>query len=236
MPHRESDKVVIERAFTPQGELQLQQRLIPDQEKPVYEIIFNGVFLMASYNERSEKALAALAIEPLASVREGLRVLIGGLGMGHTLRAALDFGDVQTVEVVEIEGYIIRWARRIFSGINGGACADPRVRLVEMDIGDYLYKTKKVYDAVILDVDNGPTWLALESNQRLYERKTLIRIRDVLSGGGVFTLWAAERSEIFEKRLKEIFKQVEVITVKASDIRGTSTDYIIYRAQSFMSL
>ena len=81
----EQERIVIERATTPHGELQLQQRPRPGG-RPVYEIIFNGVFLMASYNERSEKALATLAIEPLASVREGVRVLIGGLGMGYTLR------------------------------------------------------------------------------------------------------------------------------------------------------
>jgi spermidine synthase len=232
----EVEKVVIERATTPQGELQLQQWLRPAGEKPVYEIIFNGIFLMASYNERSEKALAALAIEPLESVRDGLRVLIGGLGMGHTLRAALDFEDVQVVEVVEIEEYIIRWARGIFSGLNGRACFDPRVGLIEMDLGEYLYRTDKGYDAIILDVDNGPTWLSLESNRRLYERQALIRIRDLLSSGGVFTVWAAERSASFERRLEEVFERAETITVEDSDIRGQSTDYIIYRAQRFIAL
>ncbi|RLB28175.1 MAG: spermine/spermidine synthase [Deltaproteobacteria bacterium] len=236
MPPREQDKVVIERATTPRGELQLQRRLIPGQEKHVYEIIFNGVFLMASYNERSEKALAALAIEPLASVRKGLRVLIGGLGMGHTLRAALDFEEVQVVEIAEIEEYIIRWARGIFSGLNGRACADPRVGLMEMDFGDYVFGTDKDYDAIILDVDNGPAWLALEGNRRLYERQTLIRIRELLSGGGVFTVWAAERSEAFERKLEEIFEQAETITVEDYDIRGQHTEYYIYRAQRFMAL
>lgn len=229
----EPDKVVIERATTPQGELQLQQRLHPAEDKPIYEIIFNGVFLMASYNERSEKALATLAIEPLASVREDLRVLIGGLGMGHTLRAALDFEDVQVVEVVEIEDHIIRWARGIFSGLNGSACFDPRVGLIEMDLGDYLFRTEKTYDAIILDVDNGPTWLALSSNRRLYERQTLIRIRDLLSRGGVFTVWAAERSEAFERRIEKVFERADTVTIEDSDTRGQPTEYYIYRAQRF---
>jgi len=76
----------------------------------------------------------------------------------------------------------------------------------------------------------------LGSNRRLYERQTLIRIRDLLSRGGVFTVWAAERNEAFERRLKEVFKLVETITVKDSDIRGRSTHYIIYRAQCLMAL
>lgn len=228
----EQEKLIVERATTPQGELQLQQWCHPGG-RPVYEIIFNGVFLMASYNERSERALATLAIKPLASVGEGFRVLIGGLGMGYTLRAALDFEEVQIVEVVEIEEHIIRWARGIFSELNGSACSDPRVELVEMDFGDYLFRADKAYNAIILDVDNGPAWLALETNQRLYERQTLIRIRDLLYSGGVFTVWAAERSEAFERRLEEVFERAETVTVEDSDIRGQPTEYFIYRAQRF---
>ncbi len=226
----EQEKFIIERATTPRGELQLQEWSCPGG-RPVYEIIFNGIFLMASYNERSEKALATLAIEPLTSVRGGIRVLIGGLGMGYTLRAALDFEEVQTVEVVEIEQRIIRWARGIFSELTARACSDPRVRLIEMDFGDYLFGTDKDYDAIILDVDNGPTWLALETNRRLYERQTLIRIRDVLSRGGVFTVWSAERSKAFEGRIEEVFERAETITVEDSDSRGKPTEYYIYRAQ-----
>jgi spermidine synthase len=228
------DKVVIERVATPRGEIQLQQRLRPAEEKPVYEIIFNGVFLMASYNERSEKALATLAIEPLASA--GVQVLIGGLGIGHTLRAALDFESVQTVEVVEIEQYIMRWARGPFRELNGSACSDPRVQLIEMDLGEYLFRTEKTYDAIILDVDNGPTWCTLESNRSLYERQTLIRIRDILFNGGVFTVWASEKSDAFERMLKEVFGCAEAITVEDSDTRGCSTDYTIYRVQRCMAL
>lgn len=156
--------------------------------------------------------------------------------MGYTLRSALDFEDVQIVEVVEVEEYIIRWARGLFSGLNGSACVDPRVHLIEMDLGDYLFRTEKTYNAIILDVDNGPTWLALGSNRRLYERQTLIRIRDLLFSGGVFTVWAAERSKAFEGRLEEVFGRVETITIADSDIRGQSTDSIIYRAQRFMAL
>lgn len=227
----EQGKVVLERVITPHGELQLQQW--PDHDKnnlPVYEIIFNGVFLMASYNELSEKALATLAIEPLASVRDDLQVLIGGLGMGYTLRAALDSEKIKVVDVVEIEGYIIRWAKSLFSELNGNACSDPRVHLIKMDLGDYLFKTVKTYDAIILDVDNGPTWLALGGNQRLYEKPALLRIRGLLGENGVFTVWAAEKSETFEMRLKEVFGQAELITVQDIDRSGRSTDYFVYRA------
>jgi spermidine synthase len=228
----EQEKLILERATTPRGEIQLQQWSRPGG-RPIYEIIFNGVFLMASYNERSEKALATLAIEPLSSVGEGFRVLIGGLGMGYTLRAALDFEKVKIVEVVEVEGHIIKWAEGIFSELTAHACSDPRVVLIETDFGDYLLRTEKTYDAIILDVDNGPTWLVLETNRRLYERQTLLRIRDLLSSGGVFTVWASERSEAFERRLEEVFERAETITVEDTDMRGEPTEYYLYRAQRF---
>lgn len=226
-------KVVLAREMTPQGEIQLQQWIETDGPgQPVYEIIFNGVFLMASYNERAEKALATLAIEPLAGERQAMRALIGGLGMGYTLQATLGYDKVWAVDVVEIEKHIIRWAQRFFGELNGHALSDPRVRLMQMDLKDYLFQTQEIYDAIILDVDNGPTWLALESNQRLYERPTLARMKDLLTEGGVLTVWAAEKCPGFQKRLEEVFGQSEEIKIQEADRRGRPTDYFIYRARS----
>jgi spermidine synthase len=227
------EKVVLARETTSQGEIQLQQWIETDGPgQPVYEIIFNGVFLMASYNERSGKAVATLAIEPLAGERRAMRALIGGLGMGYTLQAALDYDGIQAVDVVEIEEHIINWAQRFFSELNGHALSDPRVRLTQMDLGEYLFQTEETYDAIILDVDNGPTWLALESNQRLYERPTLARMKDLLTEDGVLTVWAAEKCPDFQKRLEEVFGQAEEITIQEMDRRGRPTDYFIYRARS----
>lgn len=228
------EKIILSRVMTPQGELQLQQWVESDEKNhPVYEIIFNGVFLMASYNELSEKQLAYLAIEPLTLERRDIRVLVGGLGIGYTLRATLDYNRIQSVDVVEIEEYIITWAKSLFSELNGYACSDSRVHLIKMDLGDYIHETDKTYDAIILDVDNGPTWLVLESNQRLYEKPALLKIKDLLSEGGVFIVWAAQKCAAFQKRLDEIFGRSELITVKDTDIHGRLTDYYIYRTRSF---
>lgn len=219
--------------MTPRGELQLQQRPGPDQQiRPIYEIIYNGVFLMASYNELSEKRLAALAIEPLVSERQDIRVLVGGLGIGYTLRAALDCKGVQAVDVVEIEEYVIRWARSFFKELNGYACSDKRVNLIEMDLGDYLLKTEKTYDAIILDIDNGPSWLSLASNERLYEKSTLRRIKGLLRDNGVFAVWAAQKSAIFQQRLENVFGRTELITLQELGRDCRKTDYFIYRARS----
>ncbi len=229
------EKVVLARETTPWGEIQLQQWIETDGPgQPVYEIIFNGVFLMASYNERSGKAVATLAIEPLAGERRALRALIGGLGMGYTLRAALDYDGIQAVDVVEIEEHIINWAQRFFGELNGHALSDPRVHLIQMDLRDYLFQMEETYDAIILDVDNGPTWLVLESNQSLYERPTLARMKDLLAEGGVLTVWAAEKCPDFQKRLEKVFGQAEEITIQETDRRGRLTDYFIYRARSLI--
>jgi spermidine synthase len=136
------------------------------------------------------------------------------------------------VDVVEIEEHIISWAQRFFGELNGYALSDPRVRLIQMDLRDYLFQMEETYDAIILDVDNGPTWLALESNQRLYERPTLARMKDLLTEGGVLTVWAAEKCPDFQKRLEKVFGQAEEITVQETDRRGRLTDYFIYRARS----
>ena len=230
----EQEKIILTRVITPRGELQLQQWSGSDEKNhPVYEIIFNGVFLMASYNELSEKELAYLAIEPLESKRQDIRVLVGGLGIGYTLRATLDCNGVQAVDVVEIEEYIISWAKGLFGELNNYACSDPRVHIIKMDLGEYILKTEKTYDLIILDVDNGPTWLTLESNQRLYQKPALFKIKDMLSNGGVFVVWAAQKCAAFQKRLEEGFGPTEMITVNDTDRSGRSTDYFIYRTRSF---
>jgi len=232
----EQERVILSRVTTPHGELQLQRWTETDEKgQPVYEVIFNGVFLMASYNELSEKALATLAIEPLASDTQDLRVLIGGLGIGYSLRAALDYESIQAVDVVEIEENIIKWAKAFFSELNGKSCSDSRVHVIQMHLGDYITQTDKTYDAIILDVDNGPTWLALENNQRLYEKPALCKFRALLRDGGVFTVWAAQKYAAFQNTLEQVFGRTELITVPDVDTQGRSTDYFIYRTQSFQS-
>ncbi len=229
----EPEKTILSRVMTPNGELQLQQWVdINGDNQTVYEIIFNGVFLMASYNELSEKELANLVIEPLVLEKQDLRVLLGGLGVGYTLQALLACEGIQVVDVVEIEDHIIRWAKSYFSKLNGHAYFDPRVRLINMDIWDYMLTTRKTYDAIILDVDNGPTWLALERNRRLYEEPGLLKVKALLRDRGVFGVWAAQKCMAFQKRLEKVFGHGESITIKDRDKGGRSTDYFIYRTRS----
>jgi len=211
------------------GEIGLRHGLGPDGQ-PAYEIILNGVFLMASYHRRSEQALAELALAPLAG-QAGLHILIGGLGMGFTLQAALAHPQVAHVEVVEIEPLVVAWNRRYFADLNGRALDDPRVHLIEGDIAEHLTRTPGRYHAVCLDVDNGPTWTVSEANARLYREPMLRCIADVLRPGGVLTVWSAERSPEFQQRLMALFGRAEEIGVEDVDPRGELTTYWIYRVR-----
>ena len=229
----ENEKIVVSRVTTPQGEIQLQKWMAADgRDHSIYEIIFNGVFLMASYNELSSRAVATLAIEPLIKEKRDIRALIGGLGIGYTLRAAVDFNTVSAIDVVEINDSIIQWAKSVFTDLNGNALSDSRVHLLHRDVKDHIMTTDTTYDAIILDVDNGPTMLALEDNQGLYERQFLIRMKDILAEGGILTVWAEKECPSFHTRLEEIFGSAEVISIQEKDRRGNPTDYYIYRTCS----
>jgi len=221
---------VIARGESVCGEIALRHGPGPNGQQ-AYEIILNGVFLMASYHRKSEQALAELALAPLAG-QAGLHVLIGGLGMGFTLQAALAHPQVARVEVVEIEPLVIAWNRRYFADLNDHALDDPRVQLIERDIAEHLLHTADRYHAVCLDVDNGPTWTVSEANARLYREPMLRRIAAVLWPGGVLAVWAAECSPEFQQRLTTIFGGAEEIAVEDVGPRGEPTAYWIYRARN----
>ncbi|MCB0188735.1 MAG: hypothetical protein KDE31_30910, partial [Caldilineaceae bacterium] len=181
-------RTVLARHPAGEGEIQLQQRQWPDGAV-AYEIIANGVFLMAIYNQISERALATWALNAThADLTDDRRVLIGGLGMGFTLQAALAH-DVAAVDVVEISPHIVEWNHTYFADLNGDALADPRVTLIQDDLLQ-LQSTLAAasYAAILLDVDNGPSWLTYEANARLYTDAALQRWAHALLPGGVFAV------------------------------------------------
>lgn len=219
--------MVLERAETGRGEVVLRRRAHADAF--VYEIIFNGVFLMASSNAPSARELASLALDKLAG-RTGLRLLIGGLGMGFTLQAALEHPQVVRVDVVEVEARIVEWAERYFGSLNGHALGDRRVHVIVEDLAPYLRKTASHYDAILLDVDNGPAWLVFAENAAVYDSEALERMRALLTPGGVLTVWAAERAPAFAAELASILDWMDEVVVHEEDERGRSVEYYIYRA------
>lgn len=196
---------VIERLETPRGELVLRRR------GAHYEIISNGVFLMATYNGRSERLLAEKA---LAAARRPRRVLVGGLGVGFTLAAALDHLGVEQVTVVEVEPAVIAWQGRHLAPWSANALADPRVQVVTADLIDWLAAAPaQSFEAALIDIDNGPGWTVTTTNDRLYGDGGLATMRRTLADGGVAAFWSAAGDENFRLRLTRCFTRVIVHTV-----------------------
>jgi spermidine synthase len=224
-----SERVVLARHTTSSGEIQLQQRLLPDGSL-AFEIISDGVFLMASYNQVSERALAHHALGAVkTSPGSELRVLVGGLGMGYTLRETLDAG-VGSVDVVEISPYIVEWNRTYFAPLNGDALADPHVRLIQDDLYTILRThATPAYHAILLDVDNGPSWLAHPDNARLYTLEALERWSAILAPGGRLSVWSAQPEPEFLGRMGAIFRRTEEISVVAPNTRNEPVEHFIYR-------
>ncbi len=222
------ERVVLARHTTPSGEIQLQQRQL-DDGSTAFEIISDGVFLMASYNQTSGRAQARHSLAELDN-RQGPepRVLIGGLGMGFTLQETLDLG-VESVDVVEISPYIIEWNRSHFAALNGNALADPRVTIIQQDLYSFLTAlSHDVYDAILLDVDNGPSWLAHEQNDRLYDEQGLMHWRDVLRLGGVFTVWSAQAEPDFLKGIKIAFSSAREIVIPIPSLQREPLEDYLY--------
>ena len=166
-----------------------------------YYIEVDGQTLMSSRAPGSETALADVAARELTGVPDP-RVLIGGLGLGFTLGAALDVLPARaTVVVAEYFETIVDWNRKFSFESDVDRLVDPRVVVEVTDVVDYLRAVKRPFDAILLDVDNGPAAWCLESNERLYTRDGLLRIRQALKPGGLLAVWSAEASPMFEKRL-----------------------------------
>lgn len=198
---------VIERVSTPRGELQLQRR------GEAYEVISNGCFLMATYNGRSERAMIDLGFAWNPAIH---RVLVGGLGVGFTLRAALDAPGVEQVTVVEIEPKVAEWNRGPLAKCNGHALDDPRTDLVVDDLAHYLAGEPHPYDLIALDTDNGPDWMLFDQNAGLWSPAGLDRLERWLAPHGVLAFWSANPSPDFEALLRRRYARVGAYPVEAA--------------------
>jgi spermidine synthase len=174
---------------------------------PHHEIIANGVFLMDTRNGESERLMVAAAADRMPA---GSTMLIGGLGVGFSLREALDHPAVGSVVVVEREPAVIGWNRRELG--NAGVLADPRVRVVRDDLLAWL-PTAGRFGALCLDIDNGPEWTVDEGNASLYGPAGLTMIGDALVPGGVLAVWSAGRSPAFTAALADRFGAVETFEI-----------------------
>ena len=171
--------------------------------------------LMNSRMHGSEKALADLACERLGS-RKSPRLLIGGLGMGFTLRATLDVLPADaTVVVAELVPAVVEWNRGPLGPLAEHPLKDPRVRIEIGDVADILRASRHRFDAVLLDVDNGPAAFTASHNTRLYDDGGLAAARSALTEGGVLAVWSAWEDRRFEQRLR-----YGGFTVRVERVRG----------------
>jgi spermidine synthase len=192
----------------------------------IFEIRCDGWDLMSNRAYHSEQMLGRLACTGLAGAA---RVLIGGLGMGYTLRAALDaLPAAACVTVVEMFAQVVDWNRGLLAGLAGRPLDDARVAVCRADVATLL--DEAAFDAILLDVDNGPDAAMLADNATLYTTKGLHRLRAALTPGGRLAVWSADPSPRFEARMTECGLDWQRTDVAA---RGAPDDplHTLYMAQ-----
>lgn len=208
--------IVLDSARIPDGreELRLKRR------GGEFSIMLGANELMNSRLSGSEEALARLACAKIAG-RPRPGVLIGGLGMGFTLRAALaDLPPDAKVTVAELVPAVIAWAQSPMAELFAGCLQDARVAVREADVADLIGSARGTYDAILLDVDNGPDGLSRSANDRLYSLAGLASARAALKPGGVLAVWSAHPDARFAARLRRAGFAVEEVNTRARAKRG----------------
>ena len=176
--------------------------------------------LMNSRLSGSEEALATLACRRIEAVKRP-HLLIGGLGMGFTLRAALAvLGSEARVMVAELVPAVIAWARGPMADIFGDSLSDPRASIRSADVIDVIQSHPSAFDAILLDVDNGPEGLIRKANDALYHIKGLKAIRRSLRPGGLAAIWSSGPNAQFSKRLRDAGFDVNEVAVRATTKRS----------------
>ncbi len=216
--------MIIARSQTGNGETVLRQG------SAGYELIVDGQFLMSSASGPSSEELVRAGLDGIAKP-VGIRVLIGGLGLGYSLRVALIDSRVVSVTVVEIESAIIDWHRRGLLPQTAGLRNDARLELVWDDLVGYLQNCRRQYDLIALDIDNGPEWLSHPGNHGLYAEEMLTRIKDCLDSGGAATFWSADPAPELERSLETVFGRVEARESLDSNGEGKVIPVFIYCAR-----
>ena len=191
------------------------------QHDQAFFITVNGQELMHSRQNESERELARLGCAHLLGHKEPC-VLIGGLGMGYTLSETLDLlGPRARVVMGELLGAVIQWNREFFGELNGHPLKDQRVDLQKGDIVKLISRSKNKYDAILLDIDNGPSALTDSGNRRLYGRQGIRACRHALRKQGCLAVWSVEPSKKFEELLMEC--ELHVRRYRAASYKGSKS-------------
>jgi spermidine synthase len=205
------------------GELRLMRR------GGEFSIMAGPTELMNSRLSGSEEALASLVCDRLAG-RAGVRMLIGGYGMGFTLRAALArLGPDAQVTLAELVPAVLAWARGPMADLADGCLADPRVTVHLGDVARAIATADGRFDAILLDVDNGPEGLSRPANDGLYDGPGLAAARRALRPKGVLAVWSSSPDRPFAQRLRAAGFAVQEIPVRARPGKGAR--HIIWLAE-----
>lgn len=205
--HLHEAPVTVDRRSGPHGEVALRRR------GEHFEIIANGCFLMDTSDGTSERLLVRAALDALGAV-EAPSLLIGGLGVGFSLAEAAADPRWGRITVVEREQAVIDWHHRgHLAPFSQGALEDPRVAVDRSDLLDHLRAEGERYDALCLDVDNGPDWTVTDGNADLYGPAGLELLHRRLAPRGVLAVWGAQASAPFEDRLRTRFTGVHTLRV-----------------------
>jgi spermidine synthase len=187
--------------------------------------------LMNSRLSGSEEALATLACRRIEAVRRP-HLLIGGLGMGFTLRAALAvLGAEARITVAELVPAVIAWARGPMADVFGDSLNDPRAEIREADVVDVIGSHASAFDAILLDVDNGPEGLIRKANDALYDLKGLKAVRRALRPGGLLAVWSSGPHPAFTRRLRDAGFDVNEVNVRATTKRSGARHLIWFAAK-----
>jgi Spermidine synthase len=198
-----------------------------------FMIVLGRNELMSTRMRFSEEQLADLTIARLG--KDNARILIGGYGMGFTYRAAAaKLGAEAQIVVAEISDKIVEWAKGPMAGLTGESLSDPRLDLRICDVAalidDANDGTSPKFDAILLDVDNGPDGLVRDTNNRLYSRTGLAKARDALMPGGILAVWSAAPDPAFRKRLHDTGLEVVEWNVRSRP-NNKGAHHIIWFAQ-----
>lgn len=213
---------VVARAETERGEVVVRRRA-----GEVLELRVNGVFVMDTAETGTERLLARATLEQVERPR---RVLVGGLGLGFTVRELLADERVEHVVVAEIEPAVVDWMR---AGVlpGGDVLTDSRAHVQVGDVrAEVARAPSKGYDVVLLDVDNGPDFLVYDDNAEVYGERFLTECRRALDDHGALAVWSSTGSDVLADALRTVFGTVEVAPLTV-DLQGREEQYWIYTSK-----